>query len=224
MIRGAIFDADGTLLDSMGMWETAEVRYLAAMGIEARPGLSEALFALTLAEGAAFLRREYHLPLTPEEVAAGINRVILHFYQHEVQPKPGAKAFLRKLREKGVRVTLATNTDRAVITEGLKSTGLLPLLEELFTCGELNTSKRNSSLVFDTARRWMGTDVAETWVFEDAVHAAETARKAGYPVAGVADPYSDQRKLRAVSRLYLPDLTDFSGFWTAANEEQTTIE
>ena len=219
MIRGAIFDADGTLLDSMGMWDTAEVRYLASMGIEAKPGLSEALFALTLAEGAAFLRREYDLPLTPEEVAAGINGVILHFYQQEVRAKPGAKEFLRRLREDGVRVTLATNTDRAVITEGLKSTGLLPLLEEIFTCGELNTSKRSSPLIFDTARLWMGTEVEETWVFEDAVHAAETARRAGYPVAGVADPYSDQTRLKAVSRLYLPDLTDYPGFRAAVDNK-----
>lgn len=213
MIRGAIFDADGTLLDSMGMWETAEVRYLASMGLEARPGLSEALFALTLAEGAAFLQREYALPCSPEEVAAGINRVILTFYQREVQAKPGAADFLRQLRRNGVRVTLATNTDRAVITEGLKSTGLLPLLEQVFTCGELNTSKRESSLIFDTASRWMGTLPEETWVFEDAVHAARTARNAGYRVAGVADPYSDQQALRAVSHRYLTDLTDFPGFF-----------
>lgn len=209
MIRGAIFDADGTLLDSMGMWETAEVRYLASMGIEARPGLSEALFDLTLMEGAAFLQREYSLPFSPEKVAAGVNGVILRFYQEEVRAKAGARELLQALGQRGVRITLATNTDRAVITEGLRSTGLLPLIERIFTCGELHTSKRESSLVFDTARDWMGTTTAETWVFEDAVHAAKTAMGAGYRVAGVADPYSDQRALRESCHLYLPSLLEF---------------
>ena len=218
MIRGAIFDADGTLLDSMGMWATAEVRYLATMGIQARPGLSEVLFDMTLMEGAAFLQREYGLPLTPEEVAAGINRVIYTFYQREVRAKPGAAAFLEGLRQRGVRITLATNTDRAVITEGLRSTGLLPLIEQVFTCGELGTSKRASAKIFDTARDWMGTATEETWVFEDAVHAARTAGEAGYPVAGVADPYSDQRALKQVSRLYLNDLTDLAGFLRLAGK------
>ena len=62
----------------------------------------------------------------------------------------------------------------------------------------------------------LGAAVGETWVFEDAVHAAATAAAAGYPVAGVADPYSDQAELRKLSRIYLPDMTDFSGFYQRA--------
>ena len=60
------------------------------------------------------------------------------------------------------------------------------------------------------------TETADTWVFEDAVHAAVTAYRAGYPVAGVADAYSDQEELKKVCHLYLPDLTDFDGFWARA--------
>ena len=62
----------------------------------------------------------------------------------------------------------------------------------------------------------MGTKTQETWVFEDAVHAARTAYAAGYRVAGVADPYSDQEALKAACHIYLPDLTDFSGFYAQA--------
>ena len=216
MIRGAIFDADGTLLDSMGMWRTAEVRYLHSIGKESKPGLSEALFAMTLHEGAAFLQREYALPFSPEEVAEGINRVIRDFYRTEVRAKPGAKAFLQKLRRDGVRITVATNTDRAEITEGLRSTGLLPLIENIFTCGELNTGKRLSSLIYDTARDWMGTELRDTWVFEDAVHAARTAHDAGYYVAGMADPYSDQTDLKKLCHCCLTDFTDYDGFYAVA--------
>ena len=70
--------------------------------------------------------------------------------------------------------------------------------------------------IFDYARDQMGTATESTWVFEDAVHAAATAAAAGYPVAGVADPYSDQTELRKLSRIYLPDMTDFSGFYQRA--------
>ena len=48
MIQGAIFDADGTLLDSMGMWDTVGERYLASLGVTARPGLRQILFPLSL--------------------------------------------------------------------------------------------------------------------------------------------------------------------------------
>ena len=53
MIQGAIFDADGTLLDSMGMWDTVGERYLASLGIPARPGLREILFPMSLTQCAA---------------------------------------------------------------------------------------------------------------------------------------------------------------------------
>ena len=217
MIRGAIFDADGTLLDSMGMWETVGARYLASLGVAARPGLRAILFPMTLAESAVYLKEAYGLTQTPQEIADGINHTIRDFYRQEVRAKPGAKEFLEALRARGVGITLATNTDRSLIVEGLVTVGLLPLLDEIYTCGELGVGKDRPD-IFHRARDRMGTRTEETWVFEDAVHCARTAFLAGYHVAGVADPYSDQEELKKFSHLYLPDLTDFDAFYQKAIE------
>lgn len=215
MIKGAIFDADGTLLDSMGMWDTVGERYLASLGIAARPGLRQILFPLSLSQCAVYLKESYGLPDTCQEIEDGINGTIRAFYAQEVQAKAGARAFLTGLRQRGVSITLATATDREVITLGLRRTGLLPLLDGLVTCGDLGVDKRTPT-IFHYARDWMGTATEETWVFEDAVHAAQTAYQAGYRVAGVADPYSDQEALRRTCHLYLPDLTDLAGFCQGA--------
>lgn len=217
MIRGAIFDADGTLLDSMGMWETVGARYLASLGVAARPGLRAILFPMTLAESAVYLKEAYGLTQTPQEIADGINHTIRDFYRQEVRAKPGAKEFLEALRARGVGITLATNTDRSLIVEGLVTAGLLPLLDEIYTCGELGVGKDRPD-IFHRARDRMGTRTEETWVFEDAVHCARTAFLAGYHVAGVADPYSDQEKLKKFCHIYLPDLTDFDAFYQKAIE------
>lgn len=215
MIQGTIFDADGTLLDSMGMWDHAGERYLESLGIAPRSGLREILFPLSLADCAVYLKKSYALPLSHGEIAAGINGMILNFYRDAVRLKPGAKTFLEALRRRGIGITLATATDRAVILEGLRRTGILPLFDGIYTCGELGVDKQTPD-IYHLARREMGTRTEETWVFEDAVHAAKTAYAAGFPVAGVADLYSDQKALREVSTLYLPGLTDFPGFYRRA--------
>ncbi len=207
MIRGAIFDADGTLLDSMGMWDAAGERYLASLGIRARPDLKEALFPLTPPQSAAYLKETYRLPLTEAEIQAGLDENVRRYYTGEAEAKPGARALLEALRARGVTCTLATATNRPLILAGLDRAGLLPLLDDVFTCGELGTDKSVPD-IFHHARRAMGTDLTETWVFEDAVHAAETAFRAGFRVAGVSDPYSDQQALRLTCHLYLPSMAD----------------
>ncbi len=212
MIKGAIFDADGTLLDSMGMWDTVGVRYLRSLGIEATPGLREILFPMSLADCAIYLKEAYQLTFTTREIEDGINRTIYNFYHDEVKLKPGVKAFLTALKAHGVALTLATATDRTAILKGLERTELLPLFDAVLTCGELGVDKR-SPHIYDAARDCMGTRTEETWVFEDAVHAAQTAFSAGYRVAGVADAYSNQALLKQYSHIYLEDLTDFPAFY-----------
>ena len=205
MIRGAIFDADGTLLDSMGMWEDMGERYLLSLGKTPRPDLREAIFHLSQAECADYLQRVYQVERTHDEIEDDIRGMIRGFYRHEVTAKAGAADFLRGLR------------DRAVILEGLAYVGLLPRLDVVLTCGDLGVNK-STPAIYDAARDALGTRTEETWVFEDAVHAATTARRAGYPVAGVYDSFSDQEALKAVSTLYLPNLTDLPGFCAAVGD------
>lgn len=93
MIQGAIFDADGTLLDSMGMWDTVGERYLISQGVRPPAGLREALFPLSLAQCAVYLKDRFALPLAPSAIEAGINGVIRSFYAGEVVAKAGVLDF-----------------------------------------------------------------------------------------------------------------------------------
>ena len=122
MIRGAIFDADGTLLDSMGMWDEAPVRFLESFGLRPRPDLQQILFPLTMRQCAEYIRQAYALPLAVEEIEDGINGIARRFYEEEVRAKPGALRFLQLLRRRGVRCVLATNTERLAIEAGLRRT------------------------------------------------------------------------------------------------------
>ena len=84
MIRGAIFDLDGTLLDSNACWDRAPAVWLAVQGRQAKPGLAEATFTMTLPEAADFLLREYALTQSPEEIMDGVNAVMERAYLEEI--------------------------------------------------------------------------------------------------------------------------------------------
>lgn len=215
MIQGVIFDADGTLLDSTAMWMEAGVDYLESLGIKADPSIGEKMFCMTLTDSADYLRTLYQLTLTGEEIVAGINQSIARYYRSEVTLKPGAQELIDRLWQAGVPMTLATATDTVLIKDGLQHTGILSYFKGIFTCGEVGKGKDQPD-IYVAARDAMGTETGATWVFEDALHGAETAKDAGFLVAGIYDTMSHRHKnaLKAICDLYLDDLCQMEHFYS----------
>ena len=116
-LKCVIFDFDGTLFDSMYLWDTVAESYVRSRGKEPKPIVREEVRALSLLQAAEHLKKEYDLAETPEEIMAGIDRIIEHFYRDEVQPKPGVVPFLKELRAKGADVCIATGTTLCRITK-----------------------------------------------------------------------------------------------------------
>ena len=112
----AIFDMDGTLVDSMGYWNRLADEYLARFGL---PGLSPALkeesIALTMLESAQLFIREFGLPGTPEQIAGEINALMEEHYRADVPLKPGAAELLARLKAAGVKMCVASSTHPALI-------------------------------------------------------------------------------------------------------------
>ena len=108
MGKGAIFDVDGTLLDSMPIWEDAAARFLAGLGIRAQEGLGDIMFRMSLDEGAVYLKNTYGLDMSVEEVKAGVLGVIRDFYVNQVQPKAGVREFLKELSSRRMPMYIAT--------------------------------------------------------------------------------------------------------------------
>lgn len=207
MIRGAIFDVDGTLLDSMPMWNHAGERFLAGIGVVAEPDLEKKLFTLTMRGGAEYIKTQYHLELSVEKIMQGINQTIEHFYRAEVEPKTGIRELLQNLHEQKIPMTIATATDRCHIEAALDRLDLLKYFKHIFTCSEVGAGKEQP-MIYLKAAQYMQTPPADTWVFEDAYHAAKTAHDAGFYVVGVYDAASEaaQEQLKAVSHVYLKEM------------------
>ena len=206
-IRGAIFDVDGTLLDSMFIWDTIGETYLRSIGYEPREKLNEVFKNMSLFQAARYYRTEYGVTLSIDEIMNGVNAMLERYYRFEVLLRPGVAELLAQLQASGVKLCIATATDRYLVEAALERCGVLSCFGAIFTCNEVGHGKDEPD-IFEGALRFLGTEKAETVVFDDALYAVRTATEAGFPVAAVYDSHErSQAEVRARSDLYLEDLT-----------------
>ena len=206
-IRGAIFDVDGTLLDSMFIWDTIGEAYLRSIGYQPKENLNETFKNMSLHQAARYYQTEYGVTRSIDEIMDGVNAMLERYYRFEVPLKPGVAELLERLRQGGVRLCIATATDRHLVEAALDRCGVLSCFGEIFTCNEVGHGKDEPD-IFEEALRFLGTEKAETVVFDDALYAVRTAKEAGFPVAAVYDSHErSQAEVRARSDLYLEDLT-----------------
>ena len=179
MGKGAIFDVDGTLLDSMPIWEDAAARFLAGLGIRAQEGLGDIMFRMSLDEGAVYLKNTYGLDMSVEEVKAGVLGVIRDFYVNQVQPKAGVREFLKELSSRRIPMYIATSSNREHIRAAFERLGLYEYFDGMITCEEAGAGKREPTIFLLAAQR-MGLAPQDIFVFEDVIHAVRSAGSAGF--------------------------------------------
>ena len=212
-IKCAIFDFDGTLFDSMFIWDSVGEIYLRSLGKEPRPSMREDVRALSLYQSACYFKQEYDLSLSVEEIMRGINQTIEHFYIHEVLPKPGVADFLKRMHKDGISMCIATASDRYQIEAALSRCGMEHYFEAIFTCSEVGYGK-DEPVIFQKAMEHFGADRNSAIVFEDAIHAIQTAKADGFAVVAVFDSSEKrQAEIRNLADCYITDFEHTEEFW-----------
>ena len=209
-IRGAIFDVDGTLLDSMFIWDTIGETYLLSIGYQPKENLNETFKNMSLRQAARYYQTEYGVTLSIDQIMDGVNAMLERYYRFEVPLKPGVAELLERLRQSGVKLCIATATDRHLVEAALDRCGVLSCFGEIFTCNEVGHGKDEPD-IFEATLRFLGTRREETLVFDDALYAVRTAKEAGFPVAAVYDSHEkNQEGLRALADFYIEDFSQVS--------------
>ena len=149
---------------------------------------------------------EYGVKLGIDEIMDGVNAMLERYYCFEVPLKPGVEELLKRFRASGVKLCIATATDRYLVEAALKRCKALSYFGEVFTCNEVGHGKDEPD-IFEAALRFLGTEKSETVVFDDALYAIKAAKEAGFPVAAVCDSHEkNQEEIRVLSDVYLKDL------------------
>ena len=209
--KAAVFDIDGTLIDSMPIWEDLDAEFLKTQGIELseqeKQELNATMWTMTVDEGIRYLKETYALSLPEEAIRKALDDVIEHFYVCEVPAKPGMRELVEALHDAGVPMALATVGAPAHETAALKRLGLLDYFESMFDCNSLGTTKREA-VIYETAAEALlgsGFEPARVLVVEDVLHALIAAKEAGFTTVAVEDDASakDKDAIRAAADYYI---------------------
>ncbi|MEG0919486.1 MAG: HAD family phosphatase [Anaerovoracaceae bacterium] len=185
-IKGAIFDLDGTLVDSMYAWETVGSDYLKSIGKVPEEGFDEKIMAMSIADSIEYMRTNYGVVGTDEEVVAGLNNMIGHLYKTEIKTKPGIKAILDFMEKKGIAKTVATANDRQMVEDTLEHNNISKYFKSIYTCNEVKKGKEFPD-IYEIAMADLGTDKDSTVVFEDGIHAMRTCAKHDFRIIGMVE-------------------------------------
>lgn len=195
-ITGAIFDFDGTLFDSMHVWKGIRYNFLNSLGIKLTQEDMEVFNGLFLRESLLLAIERFELKESYEELLSKLFDYIKGRYLTETEPKNDIIEFLDKLKANGVKMGIATATGEPALIAVLEKYHMLHYFSAIYSTYTVGASKTEPK-VYDVVLRELGTEKETTWVFEDALYAAKTAKANGYNVVGIFDksePRTDELK------------------------------
>ena len=202
-ITGAIFDFDGTLFNSMHLWHGVRYKFFDRLGLVLTAEDEEAFKGLYLMESIALAVKRFNIRLTEKELQDKFFDMMKEMYLEDATPKNDIIEFLEKLRGKGVKIAIATATGERALEAVVEKFGMSGYFDAVYSTYTVGASKREPK-VYDVALEAIGTDKKTTWVFEDALYAATTAKANGYNVVGIYDPSEPQQdELRKIVDIYI---------------------
>ncbi len=190
-MKAVIFDLDGTVIDSMWMWEAIDVEYFARYNVPFTHDYQLAIEGMSFHETAVYFKEKFNFPDSIEKMKADWNDMAWHKYEFEVKPKPGVVDFLKKLKDKGIPCGIATSNSIELCMLCLEANNLTQYFSEIHTANEVAHGKPSPDIYLLVAEK-LGVNPADCLVFEDVYQGICAGNNAGMTTCAVADEYSEQ--------------------------------
>ena len=204
--EAVLFDLDGTLVDSMWMWQKIDIEYLGRFGIPLPPNLQTCIEGMSFSETAVYFKERFRLPDSLEVIKADWNAMAREKYRHEVFYKEGALSFLKACKSKSIRLGVATSNSRELVDEVAKALSFQEYFHCIMTACEVPKGKPAPDIYLAVAER-LGVAPKKCLVFEDILPGIQAGKAAGMTVCAVEDAYSAdiREEKRALAHYYIGD-------------------
>ena len=207
--RVYIFDLDGTITDTNGLWVGVDYEFLGRRGLTMTQEYEDGVARLIFPTAAEFTRRYYGLTDSPEAIMAEWEELAAHHYRDLAPLKPGAAAFLRQCREEGRPMALFTACRPALCRMALERFGLEDSFSHIVYAEEIGLDKHDPRC-FARLAELLGVPPEDCTLFDDSPDNCATATAAGMAAVGVYDAYYDSRQeeLKAACGRYVRSLEE----------------
>lgn len=191
--KGAIFDLDGTLLDSMGVWRRIDEDFLGKRGIRVPDDYLKAITAKNFQDAADYTIERFGLKESADAIMAEWFDMAIDAYTNDVALKPFVKEYMQILRENDVKIAAATSSDARLFEPCLKHHGIYEWFDAFSVTAEVKRGKGYPD-VYENAAEKLGLKAADCVVYEDILKGVEGAKLGGFYVIGVEDVHSSYEK------------------------------
>jgi 16S rRNA pseudouridine516 synthase len=207
--KGAIFDMDGTLMDSMWMWKDIDIEYLNRFGIELPPDLQHKIEGMSLPETAVYFQKRFGIRDSVEKMESDWNQMAMEFYQTRVELKKGARELLDAMKARGMKLGIATSNSLPLTRAALCANGVEDMFDTVRSAAEVAHGKPSPDIYLSVAQEWE-MRAEDLIVFEDIPMGALAGKRAGMEVVAVEDPWAASRReeLKTIADYYMHDFTE----------------
>ncbi|MEG1004586.1 HAD family hydrolase [Clostridium sp.] len=207
-IKAAIFDLDGTLIDSMSLWDQIDIDYLGSKNIAVPSNLNDEISHLSFNQVALYFKETFNLEDSLDEIKDTWNSMAHTHYSSNIGLKKGVLQFLQFLKESNIKIGLATSNSTELLEASLKFNNIYDYFDEITITDEVGIGKHEPDVYLLAAKK-LKVKPENCIVFEDILPAVKGAKKAGMKVIAVEDERSilDQAEIIKNADNYINDFT-----------------
>lgn len=188
-IKAAIFDMDGTLIDSMWVWKELDYKYLKKIGKTMPKDFKKQVEHLSFKNTAKYFKDQFQINETVEQIMNDWNNMAKDDYEEKVTLKDGVIEYLEHLKNSGIKIGLATSNCSLLINTVLGKYNLLKYFDSITITDEVSKGKNFPDVYLLSAKK-LDVDPNNCVVFEDILPAIQGAKSAGMKVIAVADSHA----------------------------------
>ena len=203
-VKAVLFDMDGTLVDSMWMWRKIDEELFESQGMKMPDNFQKLIEHMSFTETIAFLKDEFHMKPSHEELAQKLQDLAQAKYEKEIKPKEGAVEFVKELKKRGIKTAICSSTRKHLIIKCTQANGIFDYIDVIISSCEVPKGKPAPDIYLEASKR-LQVPIENCIVFEDLPAGITAGKSAGIKVCAVADKYSQdkEKEIKEMSDYYI---------------------